>query len=211
MWQRDQGSHGVCLCVCVCGGGVIKTSWSSAMRACFQSMWGLEGKAYFCSGSAPTGNLSHLEPCVWPEQDFSSNESGRASHSQTNCTLLRQNMCFVSDVRRTIPRFFFFLFFFFRTRSTDLRCVRLARLSLFWSGVCEIACVHVCACKCAFTGAQCPCVCICVWRTDSHSQWSIHLRPGTRIGSPVEKDRDWERDCSDPAQWLNASCLPGTD
>lgn len=61
----------------------------------------MKGKACVCSGSAPTGNLSHLEPYVWPEQDFSSNESGRMDRSQPNWTFETQRV-FVSDVQCTI-------------------------------------------------------------------------------------------------------------
>lgn len=42
----------------------LKHLGSSVMRACFHSMRGMKGKACVCSWNVPTGNLSHLEPCV---------------------------------------------------------------------------------------------------------------------------------------------------
>lgn len=63
------------------------------MTACFQSMWGMEGIACIRSGNAPTGNLSHLKPYVWPETEILKQlcVGGKITASQTR--LLRHNMC----------------------------------------------------------------------------------------------------------------------
>lgn len=166
------------------------------MSVRFQSMWGMKAKTCVCSGSVSTGILSQLKPHVWPKQDFSRKDAGRTDHSKPKCTFETKQLC-------VLCCFIFSNVLILQLINRSHRTVFVIGLTQFVLVWCFWNPQHA---MCAHTNVCSPWldtkvwrrpytpVCVCTGvRVTPYSQWSIHLWPGTQIGSPVEKDRDWGR------------------